>query len=80
MTCAQPPQVPCLRTKHWLRVQGVGMQINAFLAQTALAHATRPFAALQAAFSDARPTYSRDAQDDEPIGQDNGMGVKAAFY
>ena len=50
------------------------MQANGFLAKAALAHAAQPFATLQAAFSDTRPTYSRDAQDDEPIPHDNGMG------
>jgi hypothetical protein len=50
------------------------MQVNGFLAKAALARAGQPYAPLQAAFSDTRPTYSRDAQDDEPLPQDEGMG------
>ena len=55
------------------------MQVNGFLAKAALARAGSPFAPLHAAFSDTRPTYSRDAQDDEPLPQDEGMG-KAYWF
>ena len=46
----------------------VAVQVHGFLAQAAMLNAAAgrsPYGASAPAFSDTRPTYSRDAQDDE---------------
>lgn len=56
-----------------------GMQASGFLAQAALSRAAQqPWAPLPA-FSDTRPTYSRDAQDDGEGGPHEGARRMQGF-
>ena len=58
------------------------MQVHGFLAQAAMLNAAAgrsPYGASAPAFSDTRPTYSRDAQDEETPHSDMS-GARIALH